>query len=142
MEVTRNRVVGTFVARGVLGLIFLMQGYGKVFRWGVARIYQNGFAPYEATFLPAVLLKVTAYYTSYVELTAGFLVLIGLWRNYALYALGSVLLIVSYGHGLKEPIWDLHHVFFRAALLIFLLLIPEAWDSWSVDGWRHRRRST
>tara|TARA_B110000285_G_C14950840_1_gene526706 strand:- start:298 stop:702 length:405 start_codon:yes stop_codon:yes gene_type:complete len=128
----RNKTIAVFILRVLLGLIFMMQGFGKVFTWGLDNVYK-GFQPYEETFLPKFLLVFTAYFTSYIELIGGFLLVIGLFRNYALYALGLVLLIVSFGHGLSSPIWDLSHVFPRAVLLIALLLIPEEWDKWQTE---------
>jgi uncharacterized membrane protein YphA (DoxX/SURF4 family) len=129
----RNKIIGVFILRVLLGLIFMMQGFGKVFTWGLDNVYK-GFEPYEDTFLPKFILVFAAYFTSYTELIAGFLLVIGLFRNYALYALGVVLLIVSFGHGLSSPIWDLSHVFPRAALLITLLLLPEEWDKWQIQN--------
>jgi len=127
-----NRVIGVFVLRVLLGVIFMMQGFGKVFTWGMDNVYKS-FEPYEETFLPKLFLVFTAYFTSYAELIGGFLLIIGLFRNYALYALGAVLLIVAFGHGLTSPIWDLSHVFPRAVLLISLLLIPQEWDKWQIE---------
>jgi len=129
-----NKTVGVLTLRLVLGFIFFMQGFGKVFKIGVENLYQSFFLEkFEDTFLPVFILKFAAYYTSYIELTAGFLLIIGLFRNYALYALASVLVIVSFGHGLLEPIWDLHHVVFRLLLLVSLLLLPQEWDRFSLD---------
>jgi len=129
---TFNQIVGVFLIRTLLGLIFCLQGFAKVFNWGIDNIYKNAFQAYEES-LPKILTVFTAYYTSYVELIAGFLLIIGFFRNYALYALGSVLLIVSFGHGFQEGIWDLNHVMFRAILLIALLLLPEQWDKWQIQ---------
>ncbi len=127
-----NKAIGLFILRVLLGLLFLMAGYGKIFTWGMDQVYSS-FKSYEDTWLPKFLVQFTAYFTSYAELICGFLVVIGLFRNYALYALGAVLLIVSYGHGLSSPIWDLSHVFPRAVMLIALLLLPEEWDKWQVQ---------
>lgn len=129
----RNKVIAAFFARTLLGIIFLMQGIGKVFQWGVEGVYNSGFKSYEETFLPKFVIVFAAYYTSYAELIGGFLLVIGLFRNYALYALGLVLLIVSFGHGLSSPIWNLNDVMWRSLLLIFLLVIPKDWDQWHVD---------
>jgi len=60
--------------------------------------------------------------------------LIGLKTNYTLYALASVLLIVTFGHGLAEPIWDLSHVMYRTMLLLALLIMPEEWNKFSIDS--------
>lgn len=128
-----NQHVGILTIRLLLGFIFLMQGIGKVFKFGVENVYQNYFYSSYKELLPEFLLKFTAYYTSYVELIGGFLLVIGLFRNYVLYALASVLVIVTFGHGLIEPIWDLSHVMYRAILLIALLLLPDYWDRFSLD---------
>ena len=128
-----NQKVATFFTRVLLGIIFLMQGIGKVFQWGVEGVYQSGFKSYEETFLPKFVIVFAAYFTSYTELISGFLLVVGLFRNYALYALGLVLLIVSFGHGLTSPIWNLNDVMWRSILLIFLLVIPKEWDQWHLD---------
>lgn len=137
--IARKQVMAAFFARTLLGIIFLMQGFGKVFTWGMAGVYENVFKSYE-TMLPVFLLKIVAYYTSYVELVAGALLIIGLFRSYAAYALASVLLIVTFGHGLAQPIWDLSHVFPRAILLIIILVIPENWDKWNLDDLIDRKQ--
>lgn len=129
-----NKVIGVFVIRMLLGLIFLMQGFGKVFTWGMEKVINADF--FGDTFegiLPDSLIYISAYYTSYVELIGGFLLVIGLGRNLALYALSSVLIIVTFGHGLVEPIWNLSHVMFRTALLVPLLFMPREWDKLSLD---------
>jgi len=129
---TINQTAAVFLLRSLLGLIFFTAGYAKVFRWGIGKMYENTFKDYEAI-LPKFLVVFTAYYTSVVELIAGFLLIIGLFRNYSLYFLGSVLLIVAFGHGWKEGIWDLQHVVFRAILLVAILLLPQTWDKWQID---------
>lgn len=129
-----SRAAAAFFTRALLGLIFMMQGYGKIFTYSVPTVYHNFFEDFEKTFLPKWLILTTAYYTSYVELICGFLLIIGLFRKCALYLLAIDLLVVSYGHGLLEPIWDLQHVIPRAILLIAILLIPSQWDKWNLDN--------
>lgn len=128
-----NRQIGALTTRLLLGFIFLMQGYGKVFSMGVENIYKGGFTNDKYQILPEFLLYATAYYTSYAELLGGFLLVIGLKRDWALYALAIVLVVVTFGHGLAAPIWDLSHVMPRAILLIALLLLPKEWDKFSLD---------
>jgi len=130
-----NKSIALLALRLILGLIFLMQGFGKVFTWGVENVYQMDFF-YEKykDLLPDFIIHATAYYTSYIELIAGLLVVLGLKRDYALYALASVLVIVTFGHGLATPIWDLSHVIFRTILLVTLLILPKEWDKFSVDN--------
>ena len=129
-----NRAMAALTLRLILGFIFLMQGFGKVFTWGVENLYKMDF--FYGTYkelLPDFIIYATAYYTSYIELVAGFLLVLGLKRDYALYALASVLVIVAFGHGLADPIWDLSHVMYRTILLVALLLIPKEWDKFSMD---------
>ncbi len=131
-----NRAIAVLTIRLILGLIFLMQGFGKVFTWGVEEVYRADY--FYGTFkdlLPDFIIYSTAYYTSYVELIGGLLVVIGLKRDYALYALASVLVIVTFGHGLADPIWDLSHVIFRLILLPAILIIPKEWDRFTLDNW-------
>jgi hypothetical protein len=134
------RIPGMFFVRTLLGIIFLMQGYGKLFSLGISQVYENFFKVFEHTFLPKWLIVSTAYYTSLAELIGGFLLILGLSRKYALYLLALDLLIVSYGHGLIEPIWDLSHVIPRALLLGTLFMLPPAWDRWSADEWMKKER--
>jgi len=128
-----NRQIALLTTRLILGFIFFLQGFGKVFEIGVANVYNAFFKEAYSGVLPEFLTHATAYYTSYVELFAGLLLVLGLKRDWALYALASVLVIVTFGHGLVEPIWDLHHLMFRAIPLVALLLLPKEWDRWSLD---------
>ena len=133
MNNTTERAAGLLFIRALLGIIFLMQGFGKVFSIGVGNLYGMFFKDFEKTFLPGWIVWFTAYYTSYIEMVCGFLLIIGLFRKYAMYLLAIDLLIVSYGHGLLEPIWDLQHVIPRALKQTTTKKKPNKWDKWSVD---------
>jgi len=128
-----NKRIALLTIRLLLGFIFFFQGFGKIFKFGVDTVYNNFFATTYKDILPEFLLQGTAYYTSYVEFLGGALLIIGLKRDYTLYALASVLIIVTFGHGLVEPIWDVSHVMYRAMLLIALLLLPKEWDHYRLD---------
>ena len=118
-----NQNISVLTLRLILGFLFFFQGYGKVFKFGVDNVYKNFFKETYDSLLPEFLTYATAYYTSYVELIGGFLLIVGFKRDWALYALASVLVIVTFGHGLAEPIWDVSHVLVRAVFLIPLLLL-------------------
>lgn len=130
----KNQQIAVLIMRLLLGFIFFFQGFGKVFKFGLENVYKNFFLNSYSDLLPDFLLLITAYYTSLIEVIAGLLLIIGLKTNYALYALASVLVIVTIGHGLREPIWDLSHVMYRTALLIPLLLLPRNLDIYSIDN--------
>ncbi len=138
MNTDQQRNIGALFIRVLLGVIFLMQGWGKIFYMTVPKVYESFFKTFENTFLPKWLIVATAYYTSYIELIGGLLLILGLFRKYAMILLALDLIIVSYGHGLTEPIWDLSHVIPRAILLAILFFIPVEWDRWNVDRLIHK----
>lgn len=129
----KNKQIAVLIIRLLLGFIFFFQGFGKAFKFGLSNVYENFFLKSYGDLLPDFLLLFTAYYTSLIELIAGFLLIIGFKRDIALYFLASVLVIVTIGHGIKDPIWDLSHVMYRAILLISLLLLPKELDKYSID---------
>jgi hypothetical protein len=91
--------------------------------------------PYQDTFLPGWSLWAAGLTIPFVELIAGAALLVG-WRiRVALLALGGVLVLVTFGHLLKEPLYPFHeHVVPRLALLLFLLVMPRQDDRFSVDS--------
>lgn len=138
----KNKYIAVLTIRLLLGFIFFFQGFGKVFNFGLEAVTQNFFIKSYGDILPEFLLIITAYYTSIVELVGGLLLILGFKRDLALYFLASVLVIVTFGHGLLEPIWDLSHVMYRAILLIALLLLPKSYDKISIDYWMINKSKT
>lgn len=122
-------------ARGVLGFIFFMAGVYKVFDMGPTEHARRLFVgPYSDTFLPAWSLWIAGTAIPIVELLAGALVILGLFTRHALISLGFVLVLVTFGHLLKEPFYEFHsHVIPRLALLLFILMLPREDDRFSVD---------
>lgn len=54
--------------------------------------------------------------------------------------LGFVLILVTFGHLLTEPLYEFHsHVIPRLALVLFILLLPREDDRLSVDSFLKRR---
>lgn len=121
-------------ARLILGLIFFMAGWYKVFQLTPAGHVQKWFLPYQDTFLPTWSLWAVGLAIPFVELIAGALLLLGFRVHAALVSLGLVLVVVTFGHLLKEPLYPFHeHVFPRLVLLLFLLGMPRAEDHLSLD---------
>jgi uncharacterized membrane protein YphA (DoxX/SURF4 family) len=128
-------------ARLVLGLIFFMAGFWKVFQLGPLQHARKYFLPFADTFLPGWSLWAVGVTIPLVELVAGGLVILGLRVREALIALGFVLAIVTFGHLLKEPLYEFHtHVIPRLALLLFVLMLPREDDRFSVDHFLARRK--
>ena len=121
-------------ARLVLGLIFFMAGFWKVFQLGPLNHARKWFLPYSDTFLPVWSLWAAGVTIPFIELIAGALVIVGFRTREALIALGFVLAIVTFGHLLKEPLYEFHtHVIPRLVLLLFVLVIPREADRFSLD---------
>jgi uncharacterized membrane protein YphA (DoxX/SURF4 family) len=76
-----------------------------------------------------------------VELVGGGLVILGWQTRVALVALGCVLVTVTFGHLLKEPLYAFHeHVIPRLVLLLFVLAMPVDADRFSLDAVIRTRR--
>ena len=119
-----------------------MAGFWKVFQMGPLQHARRYFVePYAESFLPGWSLWATGVTVPIVELIAGALLLVGWHTRPALYALGCVLVLVTFGHLLADPLYEFHtHVIPRAALLIFLLVMPGEDDRASIDRWTRRQR--
>ena len=117
-----------------------MAGVYKVFQLGPLEHARKYFLPYADTFLPVWSLWATGVVIPFIELIAGGLVILGLRTREALVSLGFVLAIVTFGHLLKEPLYEFHtHVIPRLALLLFVLLLPRRDDRFSIDYLLTRR---
>ena len=129
-----NRSWALLFARLVLGLIFFMAGVWKVFQLGPFEHARKYFLPFSDTFLPVWSLWGMGVVIPFVELIAGGLVIIGLRIRDALVLLGFVIAVVTFGHLLKEPLYQFHtHVIPRLALLLFVLMLPREDDRFSID---------
>jgi hypothetical protein len=70
-------------------------------------------------------------------------VLVGFRTRDAFIALGAVLVLVTFGHLLLDPLYEFHtHVIPRTALLLFLLVMPREDDRFALDRWIGRQGST
>ena len=136
------RALAGFVARVLLGLIFFVTGWWKVFSLGAAEHARTLFVgPYAESWLPAWALWTAGTAVPFVELIAGGLMLAGWMRWPAALGLGGVLILVTFGHLLAEPLFAFNaHVIPRTLLLVLVLALFEE-DRWSVDGSLARRRA-
>lgn len=133
-----QRAWGTLFLRLVLGLLFVQGAWWRIFDLGVTEHARRFFVtPYAETFLPEWALWVAGVGVPFAEMIGGLLVLLGLWRLQGLILLGGVLVLVTFGHLVTEPIYSISgHIFPRLTLVVALLLIPPSWDRFSVDAWR------
>jgi uncharacterized membrane protein YphA (DoxX/SURF4 family) len=137
-----HRAWALLFARLVLGLIFFMAGLWKVFQLGPLEHARKYFLPFSDTFLPVWSLWLVGATVPLIELVAGALVILGLRTRDALIALGFVLAIVTFGHLLRDPLYNLTgHVIPRLALLLFVLWCPREYDRFSCDYLLTRRKA-
>lgn len=121
-------------ARLILGLIFFMAGWWKVFQLGPLEHARKYFLPFSETFLPVWSLWAVGVTVPFIELLAGALLIIGMRIREALIALGFVLAIVTFGHLLQDALFQFHtHVIPRLGLLLFILAMPREEDRLSLD---------
>lgn len=133
MELHIKYQVAELLLRLFCGIIFLFQGYDKLFRVkisGVVNTFQNNA---ERNNVPRFLLSTVAFYTSVVEFMGGLMLILGLFTNIAILALMSDLVLVSIAFSILEPVWDMRHVFPRFILLTILLVIPANWNLFGLD---------
>ena len=142
MDKNLHRAWALLFARLVLGLIFFMAGFWKVFQLGPLEHARKYFLPFTDTFLPVWSLWTVGVVIPLIELIAGALIILGLRTRDALVALGCVLVIVTFGHLLHDPLYSLiGHVIPRLALLLFVLCFPREDDRFSVDHFLIRKKS-
>lgn len=128
-----HETAATFIARVLLGFLFFFQGYDAVFRIKVRNVVDTYDNLFENRGIPRFMTTAAAWYTSLTELICGFLLIVGLFEYAALYLLALNLLMASFAFGINTPLWDTKHVWPRLVLLLFLLVVPVAWNNWSLD---------
>ena len=133
-----NEIAVAFILRIFLGILFFAQGYDKVFKIKIKGVYETFEVPMRPKNMPHFILRLSAYFTSYVELIGGLCLLLGLFKFYILYLLGFDILLVAAAMAILNPMWDMQFVFPRLVILIALLLIPAAWDALSLDYFLNR----
>ena len=112
-----------------------MAGWSKCFELSPKGHAEKYFINrYDSTWIPDWLLWATGTSIPVLELLAGLLVCLGLLRIVAYVTLGAILVTVTYGHLLLEPLYDTtSHIFPRLVLLVFVLVAPRAYDVLSLD---------
>ena len=134
----------TLTVRWVLGLIFFMAGWWKCFTLTPIGHAQRYFLEnFKDTWIPEWLLYALGMMIPVVELLAGALVCLGFRKREAYVGLGAILVIVTYGHLLAEPLFSITgHIFPRLVLLVFVWVAPPQYDVVSIDWWvDYRKRS-
>lgn len=138
-----NWHIPTVGVRAILATLFVMAGWWKVFVLTPTAHAEQFFLGWFAdSWIPHPLLWALGLSIPWIELTAGLLLLFG-WRlRETLAVLVALLVVTTYGHALREPLFDIDgHTFTRLALIVFLLISPVGADRWSLDRWLLQRTS-
>lgn len=133
MITLNNETALVFLLRVILGLLFFFQGYDKVFKVKIAGVIEFFTQESRNVKIPPILLKISAYYTTYIEFLCGGLLILGLFTKYSLYLLGIDMILVVGAFSLIKPMWDMNILFPRLILLSVLLLLPEKWNVISLE---------
>lgn len=139
-ENRRGWMWSIFTVRWVLGLMFLMSGWWRCFGEQMSPTTHARtlfIMPYGEgkTWIPDWLLWGLGVSIPVVELACGALVCLGLARRVAYTVIAAILVIVTYGHLLMEPLFDTtSHIFPRLVLLVFLWVAPPDHDVLSSDA--------
>jgi putative oxidoreductase len=128
-----HQTVLSFLLRVILGILFFFQGYDKVFQIKMKGVIDSFKRQLGYKKIPNFLVVSSAWFTSYVELLCGGLLILGLFKTYALYILGIDLILVTGAFSIITPMWDMQLLFPRLILLAVILYIPSAWDVLSLD---------
>lgn len=124
-------------ARVMVGILFFMAGWWKCFELTPMAHARGAFVEgFAETWIPALLLWGLGLAIPVVELVAGALLIVGWRTKEALITIGVVLLLVTYGHTLQEPLYSIKdHILPRGLLMLIALALPASEDKLTVDGW-------
>lgn len=125
--------VAELLIRTFAGILFLFQGYDKLFRIKMPEVIDVFTADADRYHIPRPILTLVAYFTSIAEFFGGLFLLAGFFTSCALYVLGIDLIVVSLAFTYMRPMWDMKYVFPRLVLVVTLLLLPEGYQQFSLD---------
>jgi putative oxidoreductase len=110
-------------ARLFLGILFIAQGYDKLFVIQVKQVIATFFEDARRKKIPYFFIAFSAYFTSITEFFGGILLILGLFHEAVYILLMINLLMVGIGFSALKPIWDMQHVFPRVILLIIIIVL-------------------
>lgn len=129
-----HQIVAIFTARIFLGLLFFFQGYDSVFKIKIKNVISTYQSSFSNNGIPKYFTIAASWFTSCSALIGGLFLIIGAFEYCCLYLLAINLILTAIGFGINTPMWDTRFVFPRLVLLLVLLIVPQAWHSWSIDS--------
>ena len=120
-----NYSIAEVFIRCFLGILFLFQGYDKLFIVRIKNVINAFHIETDRKQIPRFLLVFTSYFTSITEFIGGILLITGLFHQYVPIVLVINLLVVAFAFSFLRPMWDMQHVFPRVILLTLILLLSN-----------------
>ena len=120
-----NLNIAELFVRCFLGILFIFQGYDKLFVLKVKNVVTTFQNEASEKNIPKFFITITSYFTSVTEFFGGILLVTGLFHEAAIILLAINLLVVGIAFSFLNPIWDLKHVFPRVILLTILLFLSH-----------------
>ena len=133
MEMINKYQIAEFLLRVFCGVIFVYQGYDKLFKVKIKGVTEAFQVNIEKQHIPHFILVLSAAFTSVVEFFGGLLLILGLFKTITLTLQGIDLIIVGIAFSMLEPVWDMRHVFPRLLMVFILLALPHEWEMLSLD---------
>lgn len=134
------RVAAVALVRWCLGVLFLFFGLSK-FILGPSQFVGFMSQPFEKTWLPLGMVKTFGHILPYAEVILGGMLLLGLFRNVALFCTGILLIILTFGQvvlGAGQVIFFNTGYLFMTAAVLFL----HNWDAWVLFPRRAKQPET
>src|SRR5262249_16585635 len=125
--------MATLLVRVVLGILFFMQAYDKIFRIGMPAVIDAASTPDMERIIGKNILKAAVRLSSWIELVTGALLIIGFQRKAAMFLLSLEMVGAGIFFSLLKPMWDMQFYFPRLAMLVYLMIIPLGWDVYCLD---------
>jgi putative oxidoreductase len=123
----------SLVIRIFTGLLFLFQGYDKLFKVGLKECVEIFYNDSVKLRINKGLVWLVVIYTSCAEFFGGLFLVFGFLYGYSLLALGVDLIIVAIAFGVIQPMWDTKHAFPRFLLIILNMFVLIEFDKYSLD---------
>ncbi|MBA4039091.1 MAG: hypothetical protein C0468_01950 [Planctomyces sp.] len=126
-----------FFLRQLVGWWFFMLGRFKLFDAGTAAIVEEAFVKgYSGGWIPEFALRLGGYFDVYAEFLCGLMLILGFRVRLAVWLLMALLVMVTFGHQVKEATFAMGPRVFPPAmgLVGIALLYTPARDVLSVDA--------
>jgi putative oxidoreductase len=132
MEIDYNFAVFELVFRLFCGVLFIYQGYDKLFVVGMKNVIETFSSEANRKRVPKFFVVVSSYFSSIVEFVGGALLILGLFKPIVLTLLGVDLVIVAIAFSTIQAMWDMKNVFPRLMLVGILMVTPTSWEVFSL----------